>query len=268
MKEIAYVQKRFIEDSLCRGQTCGGYSLDLIKAYNTFGRFAVARVMIQLGVPDVVVTSWIISLDRMVRYPTLNGSVSRGIFSTTGVPEGCSISVLAMLATSAFFYFGLQNSHIFPFAYADNWSWLTKQQRAHLVAFDDVKRLTNALRLQIDHAKSWHWGTTKEFRKFCADNLPVENGSVVIKTVVKDLGEVVHYNKSMPLGFVKEKIAESISRIGRVENLPCSLQKKALFIQTAVYPMAFYSADTVYIGQVHSTVVRRAITPCFGGQLA
>lgn len=265
VKEIAYVQKRFIEDALGRSQTCGGYSLDLIKAFNTFGRFAAARIMMHLGVPFSIATAWAVSLDRMVRYPTLNGYVGQGIFSTSGVPEGCSISVLSMLGTSAFFFYGIHNQQVFPFAYADNWSWLTNNQRAHLEALEMVRRLTMVLRLQIDQAKSWHWGTTKEFRKFCVENIQVDGGEIVIKSVVKDLGEVVHYNKSMSLGFVKEKIAEAIARIGRIEHLPCTTQKKALFIQIAVLPMAFYSADTVYIGQVHVTAIRRAITQALVG---
>ena len=39
VKEIAYIQKREIEEALASHATCGGYSLDLIKAFNTFGRF-------------------------------------------------------------------------------------------------------------------------------------------------------------------------------------------------------------------------------------
>ena len=59
--------------------------------------------MTQLGIPLAIVTAWTMSLDRMVRFPTLNGLVGQGFFSTSGVPEGCSISVLSMLGTSAFF---------------------------------------------------------------------------------------------------------------------------------------------------------------------
>lgn len=77
--------------------------MDLIKAFNTFGRFAVGAIMVRLGVPQVIVDSWIRSLSLMVRYPTLDGHVGHGIYSTTGVPEGCSVSVLAMLATSCYF---------------------------------------------------------------------------------------------------------------------------------------------------------------------
>ena len=265
VKEIAFVQKRFIEDSLQSGRTCGGFSSDLIKAFNTFGRFAVARILNHLGIPDVLLDTWTQSLDRMVRYPTLNGCVGDAISSTTGVPEGCSISVLAMLGTSAFFYYNLLSPVVHPFAYADNWSWLTRQQQAHLRALELVKRVTTVLRLQIDFNKSWHWGTTKEFRNFCVDSIPSEDHAVIVKMMVKDLGEVVHYNKSMSLGFVKKKIQDSVARINRIESLPCSLQKKALMIQTSVFPMAFYSADTVYIGQHHFTTMRRAITHALVG---
>ena len=124
VKEIAYVQKRMIEDALHFKSNCGGFTMDLIKAFNTYGRFAVGAIMVSLGIPQCIVDSWISSLSLMVRYPAVGGYVGHGITSTTGVPEGCSISVLAMLATSCFFYCNLVNATIQPFAYADNWSWL------------------------------------------------------------------------------------------------------------------------------------------------
>ena len=98
----------------------------------------------------------------MVRYPHINGHVTSGIQSTTGVPEGCSISVLAMLATSSLYYYRLYHQYIRPFAFADNWSWMTLQQKEHVIAYQKVVHLADTMRLQIDHRKSWHWGTGKD----------------------------------------------------------------------------------------------------------
>lgn len=168
VKELAFVQKRAIEKALMKNHSIGGYSLDLIKAYNTFGRYAVGRIMCRLGMPTSSVRAWISSLDCMVRFPTIQGCVSIGIPSTTGVPEGCSISVLSMLATSCLFHSWLKTEYVRPFAYADNWSWMSSRQRAHFLAYQQVLRLTSVLRLSIDHAKSWHWGTKKDFREFCS----------------------------------------------------------------------------------------------------
>ena len=147
VKEIAFAQKRKIEDFLDQGKSCGGLTMDLIKAFNTFGRFAVGSIMVRLGIPQVIVDSWIRSLSLMVRYPTLDGYVGHAITSTTGVPEGCSISVLAMLATSCFFYCRILCQHVQPYTYADNWSWLSTEQKAHFVAYKEMQQVVDKLRL-------------------------------------------------------------------------------------------------------------------------
>ena len=107
--------------------------------------------------------------------------------------------------------------HISPFAYADNWSWLTDDQRPHAAAHAEVFRFTQSLRLQIDHGKSWHWGTTKEFRKFCDDAFTEVDGKAVVKSVVKDLGEIVHYYTTNLFPWVtsRRKFRKQLS--GRIE---------------------------------------------------
>ena len=135
-KRLHILRSDTIEDAIADNETIGGLTMDLIKAFNTFGRFPTACIMVCLGIPQIVVDSWIRSLSLMIRYPTLNNHVGKGIYSTTGVPEGCSISVLAMVATSCFFYFRLVHVQIQPFAYADNWSWLSRSQRQHFIAFE------------------------------------------------------------------------------------------------------------------------------------
>ena len=76
--------------------------------YNTFGRFVVNRIMCRLGMPASILNAWVASLDRLIRYPCVNGHYAEGITSTTGVPEGCSISVLSMIATSTVYASELQ----------------------------------------------------------------------------------------------------------------------------------------------------------------
>ena len=154
VKELAFSQKREIENAIKSNCQMGGHSLDLIKAYNTFGRFAVAQIMCRLGMPMPLLDAWIASLDRMVRFPHINGHVTAGISSTTGVPEGCSISVLSMLATSTLYYYRLAEQHVRPFAYADNWSWMSSQQRSHFVAYQRMLQLVQVMRLKIDFKRA------------------------------------------------------------------------------------------------------------------
>lgn len=261
VKEIAYAQKRKIEVSLSHGLTCGGLTMDLIKAFNTFGRLPVGYIMVKLGIPQIIVDSWIRSLSLMLRYPTLDQHVGRAIPSTTGVPEGCSVSVLAMLATSCYFYHKLVTPKIQPFTYADNWSWLASEQRAHFVAFRQMQEAVSFLRLQLDSKKSWHWATTKIFRQACIDFHEQQSQfeAISVKTQTKDLGEMVHYDKSCTLGFIKEKMDEAKNRMKRIEWIPASLQRKAMLIQSSCWPLALYTADTTYIGQQHFVALRRGV---------
>ena len=93
-------------------------------------------------------------------------------------------------------------------------------------------------------------------------DLPEFTEDVAVLSCVKDLGELVHYNRSISLGHIKEMIEEGIHRIQRIEWLPCDLHRKALFIQTYIdqniWPFALYSCDTTYIGQKHFDKLRRA----------
>ena len=269
VKELAFLQKRTIEKALMSGSCLGGFSLDLIKAYNTFGRLPIGRIMIRLGMPPPVVHAWIGSLDVMMRYPTIQGCVSNGIASTTGVPEGCSISVLSMLATSCMYHAWLRNESIRPFAYADNWSWMSTRQRCHFAAYQQVLRLTSVMRLSIDHSKSWHWSTKKDFREACENCAlfhPAGDVTVSVKSTVKDLGEKVSYDKSVSLGFIKEKIDEAVTRMHRLEWLPATIQVKARMLQSCVWPLALYSSDTTYIGIQHFSALRRAALNCLVGK--
>ena len=220
VKELAFTQKHAFEEALRANLDIGGYSLDLIKAYNTFGRYGVGRIMCRLGMPWQLVNFWIHSLDKMVRYPTLQGCVTQGIASTTGVPEGCSISVLAMLAVSCTFYCSLKSEHVRPFAYADYWSWMVHVQQEPFAAYQRTLHLTDVMRLGVDHAKSWHWSTKKTRRELCKGKgfgIPGSNLSPQVKVSVQDLSEVVSYNKSVSLGFIRDKIDEAVARLQRLE---------------------------------------------------
>ena len=147
VKELAFLQKRTIESSLIAGSSLAGYCLDLVKAYNIFGRYAVGRTMTRLGMPQVLVHSWLCSLDNMMRYPTIQGCVGFGIASTPGVPEGCSISVLSMLPTSCLFHSRLKGELVRPFTDAGNWSWMSKRHWSHFLAYQQVLRLASVMRL-------------------------------------------------------------------------------------------------------------------------
>ena len=270
VKDLAIYQKFTIEQFVQSKKQLGGYSLDLVKAFNTFNRKIMSIALTRLGIPDRIAQFWVRCLSHLLRHPEVHGRLGPAMHSTTGAPEGDCISVLAMIALSTIFYFRLRNATplVEPFAYADNWSWMVKDQRSHFRAMICVLNLAQALKVTINFSKSWHWGTTKEFRAF-SDILqllfPAERDTIVTQHHVKDLGESVAYGKMVPIDFIREKVELAIHRIRRLRHLPISIQDKCLKIQMAAWTSALYAADTTFLGQKHFQDLRKAVVHALVG---
>eukprot|EP00438_Fugacium_kawagutii_P001979 Skav210047 [mRNA] locus=scaffold706:505896:511097:- [translate_table: standard] len=268
VKDLAFLQKSDIERSLQAGTQLGGFSLDLIKAFNTFGRRPFVHLFRRLGVPSWVCQFWITSLSNMRRMPQLGSDLGDPIHSTTGLPEGCCLSVLGMLALSFMFFCRLRTTLVLPYGYADNWSWVTTILAEQRQAFIKMLNLTCALRVMVDFSKSWAWGNTKEFREGCKLLqlfFPDLGVSIQILEHVKDLGEVISYNRRHFVDFIKDKVQNACQRIRRLRHIPCTVQQKCRIIQTSAFPLALYAADSNYIGPSHFDDLRRAIVFAFIG---
>ena len=109
-----------------------------------------------------------------------------------------------------------------------------------------------AIAVAINFEKMWHFATTRELREFVQVLqllFPSGDKTILMRTGVKDLGEVVTYNRFVPLDFIKERIQTAITRIRKLKNLPCDLSDKCKIIQTAGWPVGLYAAEFTYIGK-------------------
>jgi hypothetical protein len=135
VRDISLLQTIQIEDSLARGNDCCGTTMDLMKAFNMVPRLPAAMLMNRMGIPWEILAFWMFSLSRMTRIPVLSGYMSSELPSTTGVPEGCTWSILAMIAISTIFFYKNACPKIIPFSYADNWVWIAKAPEDNFYAW-------------------------------------------------------------------------------------------------------------------------------------
>ena len=257
------LQHAEIESAISSKTDLGGYTLDLVKAFNKIPRAPLKALFHKFGVCPVATNYWFSSLSRLVRHCNVLGSLGPPVGSTCGVPEGDSASVLAMVLLSSAFYYAHVSPQLTPYAYADNWSWLSTSTREQIRAVQKVLSFTTSIRMDIDHTKSWCWGTTKSFRDACQNiNLLFPDGltTIDVRTEAKDLGIQINYNKAVILGSQKDRLQNGISRCERLKWIPLSIQEKAKMIQTAIWPTALYSADSLTLGAKHFDNLRRAAT--------
>lgn len=154
-KDLMMQQQYMIEQAVSQKSELCGYTLDLSKAFNKIPRFPLKAIFRRFNVPQVVIHYWFESLKHLVRYPHVKGTLGACVAASSGVPEGDSCSVLAMILMSSTYYYLLCSPVLTPFSYADNWTWMTTCQRSQFIALQKVLNFITSLRMQIDHKKSW-----------------------------------------------------------------------------------------------------------------
>ena len=262
VRDLALDQALVIESHLANRIGLCGSSVDLTKAFNLIPRFPLAKVFQKMGLDWSIVQFWLINLSRLTRHPIVMGSLSESVASSTGIPEGDCWSVLGMISLSTVYYFTLATPTLYPYAYADNWSWLSTSAKQNFAAWIRLLNLVSTLHMSIDFAKSWTWGTNKFLKSEVAHIallFPGEQCDIVVKDAVKDLGEVIVYSKKAWIQPIVHRIAAGVKRIQKIAWIPLDLATKCHKIQMGALSMALYGADRHFVGKSHFHQLRSAI---------
>ena len=118
-----------------------------------------------MGIPGNVLLAWAGALSQMRRRFLLRGSLTAGVPSVTGFPEGCGLSCVAMLLLDTAFhawyrvYFPLCS----PISYVDDWQLICPHSSLLNGAMQCLERFITAVDLQLDSKKtcmvSYTWWT-------------------------------------------------------------------------------------------------------------
>ncbi|CAE7397534.1 unnamed protein product [Symbiodinium sp. CCMP2592] len=203
-----------------------GLSLDLLKAFNFLPRCPIAQAMIFLGVP-------------------IDGSLSAGLPSTTGAPEGDPVSVLAMLGI-CFVFVSALSGLVQARTYMDNWTWSTDMPDCHGPALLVLQDLTEGLRLEVDWGKTYVWGTQPVSRTWWRDIGPTflpDGLRLPVVSHVRELGSFLQFSrKPVRTGFT-DRTEDAIARLGKLAKDPQSLKLKARVLQGGIWPFLFFGTE-------------------------
>ena len=267
VRDLAFEQNFFIEQHVQMSHELCGVSIDLSKAFNLVPRYPARALLKKLGVPDDVIQFWALSISRLSRVVLFRGQIGYPVNSTTGIPEGDSFSVLIMIALSAFFYYRMVRPQVWPAAYADNWSWMSTSDKECFQAFIRVLNLAQSIKMVVDIAKSWVWGTSKSM-KMAVKNFdilfPSNPNCLSLRNSIRDLGEIVQYNKQRVAKPIVSRVAKGRRRIEKLQWLPVTLQHKCERIQGSGWSYSLYGADTHYLGKTHFHGLRQSALKALG----
>eukprot|EP00438_Fugacium_kawagutii_P025691 Skav203438 [mRNA] locus=scaffold1836:265307:269464:+ [translate_table: standard] len=249
-----------VERKLQVGCEAGGFSLDIEKCFNGFGRVPLVELLRYHGMGTTASTAWLHSLQRMSRCAVLLDSVSEAQYASTGLAEGDPLSVCGMIAVGLTWYrLIVIHADADPTVFADDWNWSASQPSQHVRALKLTIQFLQSLRLNLDPKKSWCWGTSPAARKAWLDINNEVVGSPMyfrIAHAEKVLGVFMHFAKTTHHGCLGVRLDEGIKRLERLSRLALPLKQAARAIQSTIWPMTLFGCDIVYVGKRHFSRLR------------
>ena len=113
-----------LEQLQFRKRQAFGFNLDLLKCFKLMGRASVTMMLTHFGVPTQITTAWLRAMMQSARVLQIAHQHSLPVPSTTGVPEGDPVGVLAMALLGATWIRAIESTETLAFAYADNLEFL------------------------------------------------------------------------------------------------------------------------------------------------
>ena len=244
-----------------------GFVLDIQKAFNAISRDVAAHSLCRLGIPKQFVSQWIGALTNLRRSCCIQNSMGLPLPSSTGVPEGDCISILAMTAITFAWICFTRMDGIEQFSYADNWEWLTHDHNLNQTVLLLTQKFSHAMRLTISPTKSWCWASSKQGENKWRPtwNLVFPGQPMNCLRHANDLGQEVHYVSKHKMVNTSSRFDKAIAKAARIQNLPCDLQTKIQLVNRSVLPMALHGAEATHIGKKLITKLRTTISRCLIG---
>lgn len=250
-----------VEHALVIQSDAGGFSLDIAKCFNAVGRWPAVKLLTRAGMSQNFANMWHLSLSVMSRVVCMMDNVSDEHPASTGLPEGCPLSVCAMIQIGHGWQCILAAYGVDVSVFADDWSWFACTPEQHILAMRATAAWLKALKLHSDPAKCWVWGATPLAKKQWAKINELVVGSPTAYRLVfaeKNLGAFIHLSRTTQLGTQKQRIQEGINKLYRIGKLNLNVNKKAQLIQVNVWPTVFYGIEVLYVGQRHIAKLRSA----------
>ena len=156
-----------IEEQHYNGGALSGVLTDIVKCYNMIPRLPTLELALHLGVHPNIVRAWGSALVQVERRFRVTGGVGPALKSTTGFPEGCSLSVCSMLLlnVACTYYIEHASPQATYWSYVDNLEATGPTGESAKSSLSAMQKVCHQLDLALDDKKTFLWSTCPQTRK-------------------------------------------------------------------------------------------------------
>eukprot|EP00438_Fugacium_kawagutii_P024655 Skav213934 [mRNA] locus=scaffold2679:137352:142349:+ [translate_table: standard] len=192
-----------------------GCTVDLVKCYNLVPREPILLAMAELGIPIPYLVALRSMFKMLRRVLELGGSTGDYLTSSTGIPEGCCFSIVAMLTLSVWVSFCLQSvePNLTFAAYADNWTIIAYDMNGLLAAIQELLMFVQSVAMRVAEDKSWVWASHARERRQLKQRAPF-----ALKLISVELGCDAAYCRKTSKAVAKkrmQKVKRVLTRVRR-----------------------------------------------------
>ena len=203
--DMAWSLQSSIEETFYSQASLAGASMDLTKAFNLIPRDGFQAIACQLGWPNTLLRAHDAFLRGLNRFFCFGGTLHRPTSSSVGVPEGCPISVAAMMVITWVADARMRAmTHVSLHSYVDNWSVQHSDANIVLQATANAVETIESLAMSMSFDKLKMYATDVKARKFLRAS-QISGHSLQVVHDFKDLGfSFVLFSVKQPKGSMSD----------------------------------------------------------------
>ena len=220
-----------VEDAFVDGSPIAGIVADIEKAFNHLPREVVFQTAMTFGLPFPTLTAWAAAMGSLARRFQIRQHLGPPVLSSTGFPEGCAMSCLAMLLMDCLFHkwFEVQFPLCQPVSYVDDLQLLTKDPQQIPAMLEELHSFSALVDLTVDAKKTFVWCNSAYHRtRFRRQALPIQRHA-------RGLGAQLQFGRQHSITVIRKRIEEVAPLWPRLSQSLSPYKVKVLAIRQAAW---------------------------------
>ena len=262
---MTYIQFA-IESHSTSFQSLQGLVLDIQKAFNNLHRAILENIFRKLGIPEWIIVPYRNMMSQVARQLVFPTFVSDGILSTCGVPEGCPLAVLGMLAYTVNLHAWLfsREPDVSFYGFADNWSIYSGSISCLKSGIRDIEQFCDLMLLPLAGDKSWVWSTSAPGRK-ALSQIILQGKNVPIRHNEKELGCDMQYTRRPCRHVFQKRVNTAIDKLRKVPRIPVQKKFKKRLVKGSAMPSCEYGSPLIHASKQELHKLRSEVSKALGG---
>ena len=258
--DLWHSAQALVECALQQHTPLVGCVSDICKAFEHIPRQPLFQVAAHLGIPRKVLRPWANFLATSERRFLVQGHIGNGLQSTSGMPEGCSLSVVAMLLIDWLWdvYQSVFSPRTIAQSYVDNVELIGKEVGHIIGGHICMEEYFNLWSLSLDKEKTYFWATAS------SDRSQLRKFSHRVALQQADLGGAMSYCARKSMGSQRARLEALDDLWMRLRRSWAPTTHKHLILVQAFWAKAFHAIGITLLPFTEVTKLRTKAVRALG----